>query len=403
VTRFRSIFDEVRAEAVQRELQRDLPFAAVQRLAGLGFGALRVPREFGGEGLSLPEFFDLLVDLAAADSNVAHLLRGHFAFVEILLLRAPSAFRDRWLRSIADGAIIGNAASEQTGNSLADMTTTVQEVDGRWVLNGKKFYSTGTLYSSHVYVAAGRETNEGPERVTLVIRTDAPGVTLLDDWNGMGQRLTASGTTVFDNVEVDPESISPYSAGGPSHLGGFFQLVLVAVAAGIGLAVLNDTVDFVRPRTRTFINANADVPRDDPQVKHVIGQLSAAAFTDRAVVLAAAELMQRAAESPERDTSALHELVDAAEIAAYRAQVQVLDDVLRASTLMFEVGGASATFRDTALDRHWRNARTVASHNPVIYKFKQIGDYELNGVGPNDMWRALWSVGPATPSGKPAA
>ncbi|RFA09898.1 acyl-CoA dehydrogenase [Subtercola boreus] len=394
--RFAEVFAAIAAGAVQRELDRELAHDAVGALKRSGFTALRVPVEHGGSGCSLPEFFALLVDLATADSNVAHLLRGHFAFVEILLLKPESEYRSGWLRAIANGAIVGNAASETTGNSLADIQTTLQATDDRLLLNGTKYYSTGTLYSSHVYVAAAR----GTERVTCVVPTDAPGVTMLDDWDGFGQRLTASGTTVFENVEVDPLTVANYSAGGASHLGAFFQLVLVSVAAGISAAVLADAVAFVQPRKRTYISANAAAPRDDPQVRAVIGELSALAFTGRALVGAAADALARATE-PRASGAAPADrtaLLDAAEIATYQAQVRVLDDALRAATLLFEVGGASATARPAALDRHWRNARTVASHNPAIYKYAQLGDWELNGVGPTAMWERLWAVGPTTPA-----
>jgi alkylation response protein AidB-like acyl-CoA dehydrogenase len=149
--------------------------------------------------------------------------------------------------------------------------------------------------------------------------------------------------------------------------------------------VLKDAVAYVRPRTRTYITANADSPRDDPQVKHVVGELSAIAFAGRALVAAAASVLHDATADPGA--------VDGAEIAVYQAQVRVLDDALRAANLLFEVGGASATYRTAALDRHWRNARTVASHNPAIYKYRQLGDWELGGVGPNDEWKKLWTVG----------
>jgi alkylation response protein AidB-like acyl-CoA dehydrogenase len=384
------VFREIRAGAVARELDRTLAVDAVAALTAVGFGALRVPAEFGGAGLSLPALLDLLVDLAAADSNVAHLLRGHFAFVEILLLRPASEYRDGWLRAIVAGAIVGNAASETSGTTLADISTTLTESDGAYRLDGRKFYSTGTLYGSHVYVAAAHQG----ERVTVVVGTDAPGVTIHDDWDGVGQRLTASGTTEFEDVAVDPRTIARYADGGASHLGGFFQLVLVAVAAGVAQAVLDDAVDFVRPRTRTYITANTPAPRDDPQVQHVVGQLSATAFSCRALVAAAAASMQRAVDSHEPDAGQDALLVDAAEIAAYQAQVTVLADALTASTLLFEVGGASATFRTAALDRHWRNVRTIASHNPAIYKSRQIGEWELSGTSPSAEWRKLWSVGP---------
>ena len=76
-----------------------------------------------------------------------------------------------------------------------------------------------------------------------------------------------------------------------------------------------------------------------------------------------------------------------AEIKAYQAQQIVLPQILEASTLVFEVGGASATSETRRLDRHWRNARTAASHNPAIHREAAIGDYLLNGTIPDRLWR----------------
>ena len=51
-----------------------------------------------------------------------------------------------------------------------------------------------------------------------------------------------------------------------------------------------------------------------------------------------------------------------------------------ASVWIGKVGGASATKRSFNLDRHWRNARTLASHNPGTYKARAIGDHVINGT-----------------------
>lgn len=67
---------------------------------------------------------------------------------------------------------------------------------------------------------------------------------------------------------------------------------------------------------------------------------------------------------------------------AYRAQIVVLDQALKTTNEIFEVGGSSALDRKFHLDRHWRNARTLASHNPVIYRERRPGDYLLNGKAP---------------------
>src|SRR5690606_6375506 len=110
---------------------------------------------------------------------------------------------------LADGAIFGGAWSEAGGASFFDMRTALTEDAGRFELNGKKFYSTGSLFADWISVLA-----KGPDAddVSLVlIEADAPGVSLVDDWDGFGQRLTGSGTTVFDRVEVPVGGWYPFA------------------------------------------------------------------------------------------------------------------------------------------------------------------------------------------------
>ncbi|ROP74257.1 acyl-CoA dehydrogenase family protein [Curtobacterium sp. PhB115] len=400
--RFAPVFATIREGAVERELasgapgDRPLPHAEVRALADAGFGRLRVPEDRGGFGVTLVELVQLVADLAAADSNIAHLWRGHFGYTELVLLRPSSAGRDEWLARIVGGAIIGNATSERTGTTLADISTTVSAADGGSVrLDGRKFYSTGTLYADWIYLAADRSG----ERVTFAVDASAPGVTSIDDWDGFGQRLTASGTTVFDGVAVDPSVVSAYKDAPLSHIQAFYQLYLLAVLAGIGQAVSDDAVAFVRPRTRTYIHANASRPGDDPQILAVLGRLSAGAFTARSLVVVAAGMLDgvvatNVAGPAGSDAGVSKPLLDAAENAVYQAQVEIGPRVLRAASELFEVGGASAADRTRALDRHWRNARVVASHNPAVYKERLVGEYALHGRGPVDAWEKYHEVGP---------
>jgi hypothetical protein len=80
--RFRPIFQRIAEGSVEREHTRALPYEPIQWLKQAGFGAVRVPVEYGGGGASLPQLFELLIELAAADSNVPQALRGPFAFAE---------------------------------------------------------------------------------------------------------------------------------------------------------------------------------------------------------------------------------------------------------------------------------------------------------------------------------
>ena len=393
---FAPLFADIAAGAVRRERERTLPFAEVRALADAGFGKLRLPVEDGGYGVPLATLVDLVRELATADSNIAHLWRGHFGFVELVRLWPDSPRRRAWLDRVSRGGIVGNATSETTGNTLADISSTVTETEGRWLLNGTKFYSTGTLYADWIYGAAGRATADGVERVTFAVRRDAPGVMCEDDWDGFGQAHTASGTTRFHDVEVDATEIASYRDAPLSHIQPFFQLYLVAVVTGIAQAIERDTVEFVRPRTRTYIHANAEVPGEDPQVLEVIGRVSTDAFTVRTLLTAAATALDGVVASNVPGQGVSREVLESAENTVYQAQVTVLDLTLRAATRMFEVGGASATYRDLSLDRHWRNARVVASHNPAIYKYRMVGEYSLHGRGPVDSWRAYHAVGRTT-------
>lgn len=388
--RFADLIEEVRAGAVQRELDRELPIDLVRRLADAGVGRVRLPVSNGGLGASIAESVALTIALSAADANVGHLLRSHAGFVELVLRRAPGPEKDAWVSRIAAGALVGNATSELTGTTLADISTRVtQGSDGGWRLDGRKFYSTGTLYSDWVYLAAA----DGDARVTFAVPTDAPGVEIRDDWDGFGQRATASGTTVFDGVPVDAAQFATYGAGPLTHIQAFYQLHLVAVLAGIAEAVVRDAGDFVRPRTRSYVHANTARPADDPQVLEVVGRLSTTAFAVRAAVLEAARALDVAAASAAPGSAVDARLLEEAEIAVYQAQVLATDAVPDAATRLFEIGGASATERTRALDRHWRNARTVASHNPAVFKARTIGAWEVSGTGPLGVWQRYETVG----------
>ncbi|WP_456659607.1 hypothetical protein [Bradyrhizobium sp. JR3.5] len=107
-------------------------------------------------------------------------------------------------------------------------------------------------------------------------------------------------------------------------------------------------------------------------------------FGARATVLAAVDELARTLDGGHQDPQRL----DASELAAAQAQVTVIKLVLDAVTTLFEVGGASLSSEKLAIDRHWRNARTIASHNPAIFKLRAIGAYELNGETLPYAWSA---------------
>lgn len=386
--RFAPVLAQARLDAPTREQDRRLLHDEVRALAGLGFGAARLPVAHGGEGIDLVELLGRVIDVSAADANLGHVWRGHIGFVEGLALDGwTGADAERWLPRIAAGDVVGNAQSERA--ETATLSTRIQIVDGEPRLTGTKYYTTGSIYADWIHLAA----LDGDERVAVTVPARAAGVRTVDDWDGFGQPLTGSGTTTFDGVRVDLADITP-AGDDPArrqYVGAVFQLTLLAVIAGIARRVHEDTVEFVRGRRRTFGFAGEHLPADDPLVQEVVGELSGAASATRRLVLSLAGDLDDAREHLRGgDDGPLRE----AQFEVYRAQRIVPELALAAATRLFEVGGASAVSRTRALDRHWRNIRTIASHNPVAQRTRAVGDRDISGRLPQ--WQA---PGAPTPSG----
>jgi alkylation response protein AidB-like acyl-CoA dehydrogenase len=381
--RFRPIFDRIAEGSVAREKGRELAHEAVGWLRQAGFGSVRIPRAYGGLGATLPQLFRLLVELGEADSNLAHLFRGHFAFLEARLNVPEPASHARWFPQVAQGVILGYAMAERTEHTGGSARLLREE--GQYFVDGTKYYSTGTIYADWIIVGL----LDGEERVSVAVPVDAAGVTRIDDWDGFGQRLTGSGTTRFDRVPIREDQIIRRFAANDfvrSYQKAFLQLVLLATVAGVGRAVVRDGIEFVRPRTRAFGIPGKSSPKDDPLVQRVLGKVSSLAFSAETLVLGIAQHLEDLYQRDQRGLATDADFVST-EIKAFQAQQIVLPQVLEAATLVFEVGGASATSEGRRLDRHWRNARTAASHNPAIHRESAIGDFLLNGTLPDRAWR----------------
>ncbi len=368
--------------ATDRDRERRLPYAAVDAVRLARLGAVRLPIEQGGAGCTVSELFRLVVRIAEADPNVAQILRSHYSFVEQRLIAPEPAASERWLALVADGAIFGNATTELGPRNVgfgrsADPATAVRRVGDRLLLRGTKYYCTGTLYSDWVSVLAAHPDGSPG---AVVVPVDREGVTIEDDWDGFGQRLTGTGTTRFDDVVVAAdELLSAHRDQGPYLHGAFLQLYLTATIVGIVRNVARDAVDLVRKRSRTFTHAPTAAAPTDPLLQRTVGEIASQAFAAEATVDAAADALGRATASVEGGVSD-SELTHEASLRVAQAKVVVDALAVKVSGDLFDVGGASATARGAGLDRHWRNVRTLASHNPASYKALAIGDHLINGT-----------------------
>jgi len=378
-----ALLARIAAGAEQRERELKAPFEAIGWIKEAGLGRLRIPIEEGGGGASVRELFETVIALAEADSNVAHILRTHYWFVEQQLVTADRDARARGIALLNSNAIVGNGFSEQSKRpvGLYFDTAFTPDPDGGYRLNGTKYYSTGTLYSDYTQIWAAAPNNRF---AGAVIPLDRQGVTIEDDWDGFGQRLTATGTTRLDNVQVAEEEYydlgEPDGPLPPNYYGAFLQLYLQAVTAGVLRSVRNDAVALAKRRVRNFSHATPpQTPTEDRQVLQVVGEIAADGFAAEAIVLLAAERIQGAFDSVV-DGAPSPEAAEAAQHAAAEAKVAVDRFSYATAAKLFDVGGASATQSIYNLDRHWRNVRTISTHNPTFLKASAIGDHIVNGA-----------------------
>ncbi|MDT5000387.1 MAG: hypothetical protein QOK12_2492, partial [Mycobacterium sp.] len=180
---FLPIFAQIAEGSRDRERNRVLPREQVRLLIDAGFGTLRIPEEHGGFGASLEQTFLLLAELGAADANVSHIFRNHLAFVEDRLNAPTSDTNDVWIKRFLAGAFVGGGWTEANNLTLAKLATTVTAEDDHWLVTGAKYYATGSLYAEWLDVL-GR--GDDGELLTALVRSDDPGVTLVDDWRGFG-------------------------------------------------------------------------------------------------------------------------------------------------------------------------------------------------------------------------
>jgi alkylation response protein AidB-like acyl-CoA dehydrogenase len=369
----------LRADDPAAEQNRVLQYDAVAAIRRTGVLGLRVPTEFGGPGGRARDVLAAVITIGRGSSNVAQALRSHFGFTERLLSnRATPEEAKEWFPRVHGGLVVGNAITDAAGRSPSSADTKVlPDTAGVWRLNGYKFYSTGTLYADVIAVSAldadGRD-------VQAIVPVDRAGVELFDDWDGFGQRTTASGGTRFTDVEVLPHELVTVSDGDTlGHATAFLQLYLAAVAVGIAHAVFDDAVEYVRTKARPASHSVADSAATDPFVLQAVGDIAAIAASAEAVVLTAADAIDRLV-----DQQAQHDQDAVADVAVTVAKAQLIAErlTLSAAERLFDTGGASATARALNLDRHWRNARTIAGHSPLAYKAYAAGNYAVNGVHP---------------------
>jgi SfnB family sulfur acquisition oxidoreductase len=367
--------EQIRADSAVRDKERRLPFQEIESFSQTGLWGITVPKEYGGAGVSTTTFAEVVAIVSEADASIGQIPQNHYANVEEIRLIGTEAQKKFFFDRILRGERLGNAAVERSGkNVIANQTRLVPDGDG-FRLSGEKFYCTGALFAHWVPV---RVTNADGKRVLAMVNRHSEGLTVIDDWSSFGQRTTASGTVVLKDVRVSQDQILPsYEAyQRPTTRGPFSQIIHVAIDVGIARAAIADTIEFVKNRSRPWIDANVERASEDPLTIQELGKL-------QYQLHAAEALMERSALKVDRAAAVLDEkTVTAAALAVAEAKIAATEISIQATNKLFELAGTQSTLDKHGLDRHWRNARVHTLHDPVRWKYYALGNYYLNGVPP---------------------
>ncbi len=361
--------------AAARDQFRTLPHDEVAAFYASGLGAIIVPRHYGGAGVSAVTIAEIFATISAADPSLGQIPQNHTAFLELLRYSRDETQKCKFFSLALQGASFGNALAERHGKTTQDISTKLTRHGADYVLNGQKFYATGALFSAYVPIGA---VDEDGRIHRVIVKRGTPGLTIIDDWNGMGQRTTASGTVTLENLVVPADHVIHVHefAASPNLYGPMSQLIQAAIDLGIARGAIAETIAFVKTRARPWMDSGKDTAAEDPFIISQIGRLE--------IDLHAAEAMlERAGETIDASRLALTEAAQhKSSIAIAEAKVLATEIAIEATNKLFELGGTRSAMADLNLDRHWRNARTHTLHDPVRWKFYAVGNYHLNAAPP---------------------
>ncbi|WP_313738385.1 SfnB family sulfur acquisition oxidoreductase [Pseudomonas sp.] len=369
------VAQQLQAGSSERDRERRLPHAELALFSRSGLWAISVPKTFGGAGVSNVTLAQVIARIAQADASLGQIPQNHFYALEVLRVNGSPEQRKRLYAEALAGQRFGNALAELGTKTAHDRTTRLSRDGAGYRIDGRKFYATGALYAQRIPTSV--VDDEGRQHLAFV-PADSQGVQVIDDWSGFGQRTTGSGSVQFDHVYVDADDVVPFDTAfeRPTPVGPLAQILHAAIDTGIARAAYQDTLQFVRTRSRPWIDSGLSKASEDPLTLKSVGHL--------AIRLHAAEaLLERAGEHLDRaqaDTTA--ETVAAASIAVAEARAISTEIALAAGTTLFELAGSQATLAEHNLDRHWRNARVHTLHDPVRWKYHAIGNYYLNDEHP---------------------
>ncbi|UXI52482.1 SfnB family sulfur acquisition oxidoreductase [Acinetobacter variabilis] len=369
-----NLAEQFKINSVQRDAERILPLEEIEAYSQSGLWAITVPKEYGGAEVSSYTVAQVIALMSGVDGSIGQIPQNHFYGLEILRNNGTEEQKQKLYAEVLKGARFGNALAEFKTKTAAQRQTAIRKTEQGYVINGEKFYCTGSLFAHRIPTLV---VDENEQQFLVFVLRDSEGLTLIDDWSDFGQRTTGSGTVKFDNVQVLEEDVVRFDTAysHPTISGPFAQLLHASIETGIARAAFKETLNRVR-QARPWIDSGVDKATDDPLTKLELGRVIADVRASEVLLKQAARSVDAAKADP---TEAR---VAKASLDVAKARAHSSETALKASSKLIELAGSRGSQREDGLDRFWRNARVHTLHDASRWKYYFIANYLLNGVLP---------------------
>lgn len=369
-----ALAEQFKSNAVQRDAQRILPFQEIEAYSQSGLWAITVPKQYGGAEVSSLTVAKIIALMSGVDGSIGQIPQNHFYALEVLRNTGTEQQKQKLYAEVLKGARFGNALAEFKTKNATQKQTAITPTEHGFVVNGEKFYCTGSLFAHRIPTLV--KDHENREFLAFIAR-ESEGLELIDDWSGFGQRTTGSGTVKFNNVQVAAEDIIPFDTAfsQATLVGPFAQIMHAAIETGIARAAFEETLHRVR-QARPWIDSGVDQATADPLILFELGRIVADVRASEVLLKQAARSIDAAKPQPTAHNIAKASL-DVAKVRAHSTET-----ALKASSKLIELAGSRGSQREDGLDRFWRNARVHTLHDASRWKYYFIANHLLNGVLP---------------------
>ena len=369
-----ALAEQFKSNAVQRDAQRILPFQEIEAYSQSGLWAITVPKQYGGAEVSSLTVAKIIALMSGVDGSIGQIPQNHFYALEVLRNTGTEQQKQKLYAEVLKGARFGNALAEFKTKNATQKQTAITPTEHGFVVNGEKFYCTGSLFAHRIPTLV--KDHENREFLAFIAR-ESEGLELIDDWSGFGQRTTGSGTVKFNNVQVAAEDIIPFDTAfsQATLVGPFAQIMHAAIETGIARAAFEETLHRVR-QARPWIDSGVDQATADPLILFELGRIVADVRASEVLLKQAARSIDAAKPQPTVANIAKASL-DVAKVRAHSTET-----ALKASSKLIELAGSRGSQREDGLDRFWRNARVHTLHDASRWKYYFIANHLLNGVLP---------------------